>query len=97
MLYFLLEKQIAKYIFCSAMSSDIESDVTDPGDEFQIIEQHDSERWKLIRGNSQVYSHFYVEFVDGIKNDKRNCIKCSGFVKSANFGTSSMKTHRKNA
>ena len=75
------------------MSSDIESDVTDPGDEFQIIEQHDSERWKLIRGNSQVYSHFYVEFVDGIKTDKRKCIKCSA-IESANFGTSSMKTHR---
>ena len=73
------------------MSSDIESDVTDPGDEFQIIEQHDS------RGNSQVYSHFYVDLVDGIKTDKRKCIKCSAIVKSANFGTSSMKTHRKNA
>ena len=35
------------------MSSDIESDVTDPGDEFQIIEQHDFNVGNLFEGTAR--------------------------------------------
>ena len=48
----------------------------------------------LFEGTARCTVTFNVEFVDGIKTDKRKCTNGSAIVKSANFGTSSMKTHR---
>ena len=49
--------------------------------------------YRFLRLPNEIYKHFYVEFRNDRKTDKRKCIKCDTIVTSCNGGTSGMRNH----
>ena len=51
--------------------------------------------WKFEPKRASVNSKFYVQYLSGIKTEKRKCIKCTKVITATNSGTTAMKSHLK--
>ena len=51
--------------------------------------------WKFEPKGASVNFKFYVQYLSGIKPEKRKCIKCTKVITATNGGTTAMKSHLK--
>ena len=74
------------------------------GDDLQEVFADDGERQvevinvkveyrKNKNTKTEINSFFFVEYVNGIVTDNRQCIKCKTIVNACNSGTSTMRKH----